>query len=124
MPKYLQHPNLYPFMTELRLIGGISFPPTWRLCWLFCRKPTCICRMRSRLPFTQRSPVSGLIKVDVGNVWSRHRAITVRSMALVWWIGVMAGSMVEWRLDGQLLCSVNKCVQRWLAPNAAGASLS
>jgi hypothetical protein len=54
-----QHPHLYPFITEWRLIRGISLPPTWRLCWLSCRKPTCFCRMRSKLPFTRRSPVSG-----------------------------------------------------------------
>jgi hypothetical protein len=46
------------------------------------------------------------------------------SMALVLWIGAMAGSMAEWRLDGQLMCSVNKCAQLWLAPKVADASLS
>ncbi len=55
-----QHPNLYPSKLWWKLICGISFPPTCRLCWLCCRKPTCICRMSSKLPFTRRSPVSGL----------------------------------------------------------------
>src|SRR5260221_544374 len=83
--------------------GSARWPRTCRLCWLCCRKPTCICRMSSKLPFTRRSPVSGLAKADVGNAWSRHRAITARSTALAWWIGAMAGSMAELRLDEQLL---------------------
>jgi len=46
------------------------------------------------------------------------------STALAWWIGAMAGRVAELRLDEQLRCSVTKCVQPWLAPNVASASLS
>ncbi len=38
--------------------------------------------MRSSLPFTRLSRVSGAAKVGAGNAWSRHRETTARSTAL------------------------------------------
>jgi hypothetical protein len=76
-------------------------------------------------PRTYAHPYLVATSVDVGNECREapgdHRH---PSMALAWWIGAMAGRVSEWRLDGQLRCSVNTCAQPWLAPHVAGASLS
>jgi hypothetical protein len=107
VPKYLQHPNLYPLTTWSRLICGISFPPICQPCSPFC--PTLIspCRTKCSLPFIRPSRASGLAKADEGNECreapgdNRHP-----STALVCSTGVMAGSMVGWHLDGRLMCDV------------------
>jgi hypothetical protein len=54
-------------MSWLRLIGGVSFPPTCQRCSPLCRVLTCICKMRCRWPFTRPSRACGVARDDVGN---------------------------------------------------------
>jgi transposase len=94
VPKYLQHPHLYPCTIWSRLICGVSFPPTCQRDSRCCQVRTCICKMRCRWPFTRPSHACGLARGDVGNAWSKRLGTIARSMALVWWTGAMAGSTV------------------------------
>jgi hypothetical protein len=125
VPTYLQHPNLYPTKTWWRLICGISAP--FDLSALLAILPQADLYLQDEIQVAFHPTLT--------RVWSRKGRCGQRlieapgdnrhpSTALAWWIGAMAGSMTELRLDGQLMCSVNKCGQPWLAPNVAGASLS
>jgi hypothetical protein len=111
-------PNLSAFMICLSLTCAISFPPTWKTCSSHCRVLTSLCKMRCRWLFIQRSPASGRETVDVGNAWSRHLGRSGKSTALVWWTGVMAGSMVALLPDAPLMCSASTSVPQWLVLNS------
>src|SRR6266516_5697398 len=93
-------------MTWLRLISGVSFPPTCRICSRLYHALTCICKMKCRWPFTRLSRVSGASKGDGGNAWSKRLGTIARSMASACWTGAMAGSMAELLRDAPPMCDV------------------
>jgi len=119
------HPNLYPFLTRVEADLWDQLPADLSaLLAILPQADLYRARMRSKWPFSRRSLVSGR---DIGRRGqhlveapgeNRHP-----STALAWWIGAMAGRVAELPLDGQLRCSVTKCVPPWLAPHVAGASL-